>query len=256
MLQYGLNYLKQEAKLPIVADYLQFSRDSKHFIARERCEFISRLLNNNVAATSNTFNSDYDVRKLGTRQCQKHQRSKAKIASALPSPPRIQKQVLLSRKKTSSLTNSKKTSRSQSPSPERSQSSSPERVQSPVSKNQTNNKSVKKRQQQQLSKATTKTAMSSPSVTGAAATKTSNREKQGKSNSRSTSITHSTPILNRLRAKPNGRIAVASSSSPTSSSHLTPTDTKLKKKQTASMKKRRHSSEDEKDDEHAPVLPG
>ncbi|CAF3219190.1 unnamed protein product [Rotaria sp. Silwood2] len=98
---YGLNYLKQPATLPIVADYLQFTKDSKYLIARERCEFISRLLNNNVAATRNSSKINYDVTKLGTRQQQPQKRPKAHVATATvstytstpTSQPRTQKQV-------------------------------------------------------------------------------------------------------------------------------------------------------------------
>ncbi|CAF3515723.1 unnamed protein product [Rotaria socialis] len=66
-------------KLPPAADCLQYVQDSKYLIARERCEFISRLLNNNVAAARDSSNVDYDVTKLGTRQQQSQKRSKETV---------------------------------------------------------------------------------------------------------------------------------------------------------------------------------
>ncbi|CAF4342490.1 unnamed protein product, partial [Rotaria magnacalcarata] len=54
-------------KLPSVIDCLQYVQDSKYLIACERCEFISRLLNNIVAAARDTSSVDYDVTKLGIR---------------------------------------------------------------------------------------------------------------------------------------------------------------------------------------------
>ncbi|CAF3515304.1 unnamed protein product, partial [Rotaria sp. Silwood2] len=81
LIEYSLNYLKQQATLLIVADYLQFAQDSKYLIARERYEFISRLLNNNVVATKNSSKVDYDVTKLGTRQQQRQKRPKATAAA-------------------------------------------------------------------------------------------------------------------------------------------------------------------------------
>jgi hypothetical protein len=44
LIKYCLNYLKQQATLPIVSDYLKFAQDSRYLIARERCEFIFRLI--------------------------------------------------------------------------------------------------------------------------------------------------------------------------------------------------------------------
>ena len=73
LIQYGLNKLKYEGQLPIVADYTSFAFDKKFYVPRERCEFISRLLNTNAVATRNCTKTDYDVTKLGTRQqTQKH----------------------------------------------------------------------------------------------------------------------------------------------------------------------------------------
>ncbi|CAF1327114.1 unnamed protein product [Rotaria sordida] len=227
LLEYGLNYLKQQATLPIVADYLQFGQDSKYLIARERCEFISRLLNNNVAAARENSKGDYDVTKLGAQQTQIKKCSKetaiASTVSSSPSPStrqsHAQKQVLsLSSTTLSSSADEKSTSRSQS--------SSVERSQSPPPKKKTNNKLIKK--QQQLSKTTTK----KPAPT---------------------SYSRSTPILNRLRTKSNGRNAIASLSS-TSSTKPVVIVTVSNNKQTVSAKKRGHSSESEDNDDNTPIL--
>jgi len=228
--EYGLNYLKQQATLPIVADYLKFAQDSKYLIARERCEFISRILNNNVAATRNNSKVDYDVTKLGTRQQQTRKHPTIPAAtpklfsstSPSPCPPPTQKQVVSSTKTTSpsSLAN-KNISRSRS--------SSAEHSQSPPLKKQANNKLMKKQQQPQLSETPTKKAAP-------------------------TSNLRSTPILKRLRAMPNGRNAITSSSSSTSSSQPVLTATKPKHKQTNSVKKHGHSSRDEENGDGTPVL--
>ncbi|CAF4145245.1 unnamed protein product [Rotaria sordida] len=228
LIRFGLNYLKQQATLPIVADYVQFAQDSKYLITRERCEFISRLLNNNVAVARESSNVDYDVTKLVTRQKETQKCSKETAATTVSSSTststrqsRVQKQVLSSRKTTSSSSAANK-------SIDRSQSSSAERSQSPPpQKKQTNNKSIKNQQEKQLSKTTTE--QTAP-----------------------TSYLRSTPILNRLRAIPNGRTAVSSSSS--TSSRPIITVTKSKKKQIISAKKRKYSSENEENDDGTSVL--
>ncbi|CAF2510414.1 unnamed protein product [Rotaria sp. Silwood2] len=194
----------------------------------ERCEFISRLLNNNVAVARESSNVDYDVTKLGTRQKETQKCSKETAATTVSSSTststhqsRVQKQVLSSRKTTSSSSAANK-------SIDRSQSSSAERSQSPPpQKKQTNNKSIKNQQEKQLSKTTTE-------------------------HTAPTSYLRSTLILNRLRAIPNGRTALSSSSS--TSSRPIITVTKSKKKQIISAKKRKYSSENEENDDGTSVL--
>ncbi|CAF3461655.1 unnamed protein product [Rotaria socialis] len=243
LIQYGLNYLKCQAKLPIVVDYLNFAQDSEYFIARERCEFISRLLHSNITTTRNVVKFDYDVKKLGRRKGQKEILSSDKTASSSP------------------LIN-KKNSRSQSPSSERSQSSSSERSQSPLLNNKKQNVLLQKQQNQQLSEPTAKTVTSksespknlSRKATIIATTKTSIREKQKSCKSRSATTNRLTPILDRLRTKSNNRIPVVSSASSVASSHIVLTNTKSKKKQTVTIKKRSRSLENETDNEHVQVL--
>jgi len=68
LIQFSLNQLKNDGQLPIVADYTSFALNKKFYVSRERCEFISRLLNANTVATRNRTKVDYDVTKLGARQ--------------------------------------------------------------------------------------------------------------------------------------------------------------------------------------------
>ncbi|CAF4970316.1 unnamed protein product [Rotaria sp. Silwood1] len=108
-IEYGLNYLKQQGTLPIVADYVKFVQDFKYLISRERCELMSRILNNNVAVTRNSSKVDYDITKLETRPQQTQKRPTALAArttmssSTLPStdPSLTPKQALLSTTTTS-----------------------------------------------------------------------------------------------------------------------------------------------------------
>jgi hypothetical protein len=79
LIQFSLNKLKYDRQLPIVADYTSFALQQKFYVSRERCEFISRLLNANVVATKNCLKIDYDVTKLGARQ-QTHKRPVANVA--------------------------------------------------------------------------------------------------------------------------------------------------------------------------------
>ncbi len=79
LIQFGLNQLKNDGQLPIVADYTTFALLKKFHVARERCEFISRLLNANAVATRNCTKTDYDVTKLGARQ----QTQKRALATAV-----------------------------------------------------------------------------------------------------------------------------------------------------------------------------
>jgi hypothetical protein len=239
LVQFGLNFLKQQGVLPIVIDYLHFALNSKCFVARERCEFISRLLNNNVVATKNNIKADYDVKSLGTRKRGIQKKSKAKMATttvscskSMPtSPPCAQKQVFSTKTASSKFVIEKKNSRSQSPSAERSTSSSSERSQSSSSqcsqsappKKQINKKLVKNKQDQRPLKA--KIKRTTP-----------------------TSYSRATPILNRLRAKPNGRIDASSSS--TSSSRNVTSGAKSKNKKIGCRKKLGHSSDDEENDEN------
>ncbi|CAF2971839.1 unnamed protein product, partial [Rotaria sp. Silwood2] len=148
LIEYGLNYLKQQGTLSIVSDYVKFVQDSKYLISRERCEFISRILNNNVTVTRNSSKVDYDVTKLGTRQQQTQKRPTALAAtttvslSTLPSTNSslTPKQVFLSTTTTSlSPTADKSISRSRS--------SSAERCPSPPLKKQTYRKLMKKQEQ-------------------------------------------------------------------------------------------------------------
>ncbi|CAF4442567.1 unnamed protein product, partial [Rotaria magnacalcarata] len=220
LLKYDLNYLKCQGKLPSVIDCLQYVQDSKYLIARERCEFISRLLNNNVAAARDTSSVDYDVTKLGIRPQQPQKCLKESTitptASSSTSPPthkpRAQKQVLPSPKTTLSLSTVKKSTSC-------SQSSSDEHSPSPPLKKQKNknNKLIKKQKQQHVLKTTTEQATP-------------------------VSYLHSTPILSRLRVRPNNHIADAASSSSTSSSQPRLIATTSKNKQIAMTKKRGHSS--------------
>lgn len=227
-------------------------QDSKYFIARERCEFISRIINNNIAITKNRSKFDYDIKKLGRRMGQRQDLSRVKILSS------------------SSIFN-EKTSRSRSSSSEGSEPNSCEHLPSDISeysssalrKKQTN-RNLTKQQQQKILKVTTKkaaptsclTIISSPNDTDAAATKNSTRVKQRKSNNdRLALMNQSSPIVNRLRSKHNVRVPDVSSLFPASSSHRIVTDIKSKSKYRANTKKRSHSSENEKDDESTPVSP-
>ncbi|CAF1476082.1 unnamed protein product, partial [Rotaria sp. Silwood1] len=229
LLKYGLNYLKQQATLPIVADYLQFVQNSRYLIVRERCEFISRLLNNNAAAARENSKGDYDVTKLEARQPQIQKCSKEiEVTSTVSSSPSLSTRQSYAQKQVLSLSSTTLSSSPDEKSTSRSQSSSVERSQSPPPKKQTNNKLIKK-QQQQLSKTTTK----KPAPI---------------------SYSRSTPILNRLRIKSNDRNAIASSSSSTSSTKPVLIVTRSNKKQTVSAKKRGHSSENEDNDDDTPIL--
>ncbi|CAF2977241.1 unnamed protein product, partial [Rotaria sp. Silwood2] len=228
LIEYGLNYLKQHGTLPIVADYVKFVQDSKYLISRERCEFISRILNNNVAVTRNSSKVDYDVTKLGTRQQQTQKRPTALAAtttvssSTLPStdPSLTPKQVLLSTTTSLSPIADKSTSRSRS--------SSAERCPSPLPKKQTYRKLMKKHEQLLSSKTPIKKAAPPSSL-------------------------YSTPIAKRLRTMTNGTTTISLSSS-TLSSQPVLTATQSKKKQAVSVKKRNHLSKDEEDDNGKPVL--
>jgi hypothetical protein len=80
LIQFSLNELKYNKQLPIVADYTSFALHQKFYVSRERCEFISRLLNANIVATKNCLKKDYDVTKLGARQ-QTHKRPVATVAA-------------------------------------------------------------------------------------------------------------------------------------------------------------------------------
>ncbi|CAF3124788.1 unnamed protein product [Rotaria socialis] len=203
-----------------VADCLQYLQDSKYLIARERCEFISRLLNNNAAAARDSSNVDYDVTKLGTRQqqSQKCLNEIVVVPSILSSTststytPHVQKKLLPS-------TNTPLLSSATKKSASSSQSSSDERSPSPPLKKQKNknNKLIKKQKQQHALKTTTEQATP-------------------------VSYLHSTPILSRLRVRPNNHIADTASSSSTSSSQPRLIATTSKNKQIAMMKKRGHSS--------------
>ncbi|CAM4842605.1 unnamed protein product [Rotaria magnacalcarata] len=220
LLKYDLNYLKCQGKLPSVIDCLQYVQDSKYLIACERCEFISRLLNNIVAAARDTSSVDYDVTKLGIRPQQPQKCLKESTvtptASSSTSPPthkpRAQKQVLPSPKTTLSLSTVKKSTSC-------SQSSSDEHSPSPPLKKQKNknNKLIKKQKQQHVLKTTTEQATR-------------------------VSYLRSTPILIRLRVRPNNHIADAASSSSASSSQHRLIATTSKNKQIAMTKKRGHSS--------------
>ncbi|CAF4336998.1 unnamed protein product, partial [Rotaria sp. Silwood2] len=228
LIEYGLNYLKQHGTLLIVADYVKFVQDSKYLISRERCEFISRILNNNVAVTRNSSKVDYDVTKLGTRQQQTQKRPTALAAtttvssSTLPStdPSLTPKQVLLSTTTSLSPISDKSTSRSRS--------SSAERCPSPLPKKQTYRKLMKKHEQLLSSKTPIKKAAPPSSL-------------------------YSTPIAKRLRTMTNGTTTISLSSS-TLSSQPVLTATQSKKKQAVSVKKRNHLSKDEEDDNGKPVL--
>ncbi|CAF3193130.1 unnamed protein product [Rotaria sp. Silwood2] len=228
LIEYGLNYLKQHGTLLIVADYVKFVQDSKYLISRERCEFISRILNNNVAVTRNSSKVDYDVTKLGTRQQQTQKRPTALAAtttvssSMLPStdPSLTPKQVLLSTTTSLSPTADKSTSRSRS--------SSAERCPSPLPKKQTYRKLMKNHEQLLSSKTPIKKAAPPSSL-------------------------YSTPIAKRLRTMTNGTTTISLSSS-TLSSQPVLTATQSKKKQAVSVKKRNHLSKDEEDDNDKPVL--
>lgn len=81
LIQFGINELKYNGQLPIVADYKNFALHKKFYVARERCEFISRLLNANIVATRNCSKIDYDVTKLRARQ-QTHKRPLTTVAAA------------------------------------------------------------------------------------------------------------------------------------------------------------------------------
>ncbi|CAF4508263.1 unnamed protein product [Rotaria socialis] len=73
LIQFRFNELKYNGQLPIVADYTSFALHNKFYVSRERCEFISRLLNATIIATQNCLKIDYDVTKLGARkQTHKH----------------------------------------------------------------------------------------------------------------------------------------------------------------------------------------
>lgn len=80
LIQFGFNELKYNGQLPIVADYTRFALHNKFYVSRERCEFISRLLNATIIATRNCLKIDYDVTKLGTRK-QTHKHSLAAVAA-------------------------------------------------------------------------------------------------------------------------------------------------------------------------------
>jgi hypothetical protein len=81
LIQFGFNQLKYNGKLPIVADYTNFALHEKFYVSRERCEFISRLLNANIIATRNCIKTDYDVTTLGTRK-QTNKRLLTTVAAA------------------------------------------------------------------------------------------------------------------------------------------------------------------------------
>jgi hypothetical protein len=80
LIQFGLNELTYNGQLPIVADYTSFALHKKFYVSRERCEFISKLLNANIVATRNCLKIDYDVTKLGARK-QTHKRPLATVAA-------------------------------------------------------------------------------------------------------------------------------------------------------------------------------
>ncbi|CAF3316520.1 unnamed protein product [Rotaria socialis] len=190
-------------KLPPVADCLQYVQDSKYLIARERCEFISRLLNNNEHDNNN----------------HKKRSKETVVAPAVFSltptsthTPRVQKNVISSRKTTLLSSGTKKSASS-------SQSSSDESSQSPPLKKQKNknNKLIKKQKQQHVLKTTTEQGAPAPHL-------------------------RSIPILSRLRVRPNDHTAGVSSSYSTSLSEPGLIATISKNKQTARVKKRQHSS--------------
>lgn len=243
LVQFGLNYLKQQGMLPIVIDYVHFVLNSRCFVAGERCEFISRLLNNNVVATKNNIKADYDMKSLGARQCGIQKKSKTKMATTTvsyltsmpPSPLCAQQQVFSTKTASSKFVTKRKNSHSQSPSAERSKSSSSERSQSSSSERSQFSSS----ERSQSSSAERSQSASSQCSQSPPPKKQSNKL--------------ATPILNRLRAKPNGRIGA--SSSPTSSSRNVPSAAKSKNKKIGCGKKRGHSSDDEKSDENQSVLP-
>ncbi|CAF1543997.1 unnamed protein product [Adineta ricciae] len=235
LIAYGLNYVKSQGSLPIISDYFNYVQSSRFFVARERCEFISRLLNSNVVATKGTLKHDYNIKTLGKR---KH----------------LKEVVLPTDKPSSATVIEKKFVRSQSSSSERSQSSAYERAISSFAKKQKTSKSIKKQKQQQKVKARVEKAVaiselhtiSSWDATDTINKKNSTPEKTNKSNTnRLPMINRSTPIINRLRTKPNGRNDATSSSSVLSSSHVVATNTKSKNKQTAYSNKRSHLSDDE-----------
>ncbi|CAF3713516.1 unnamed protein product [Rotaria socialis] len=207
-------------KLPPAADCLQYVQDSKYLIARERCEFISRLLNNNVAAARDSSNVDYDVTKLGTRQQQSQKRSKETVVaptvfSSTPTSthtPRAQKNVISSTKTTLLSSGTKKSASSSQSSSDESSQSSPLKKQ----KNK-NNKLIKKQKQQHVLKTTAEQGAPAPHL-------------------------RSIPILSRLRVRPNDHTAGVSSSYSTSLSEPGLIATISKNKQTARVKKRQHSS--------------
>lgn len=80
LIQFGINELKYNGQLPIVADYTSFALHNKFYASRERCEFISRLLNATIIATRNYLKIDYDVTKLGARK-QTHKHPLATVAA-------------------------------------------------------------------------------------------------------------------------------------------------------------------------------
>ncbi|CAF4467186.1 unnamed protein product, partial [Rotaria magnacalcarata] len=215
LIQYGLNYLKCQAKLPIVVDYLNFAQDSEYFIARERCEFISRLLHSNITATRNVIKQHN--KKNSRSQSPSSERSQSSSSERSQSP-------LLNNKKQNVLL----------------QKQQNQQLSEPTAKTVTS----KSESPKNLSR----------KATIMATTKTSIREKQKSCKSRSATTNRLTPILDRLRTKSNNRIPVVSSASSVASSHIVLTNTKSKKKQTVTIKKRSRSLENETDNEHVQVL--
>lgn len=250
--------MKRQATLPIVADYVKLAQDSKYFIARERCEFVSRLLNNNVTATRSTSKLNYDIKKLGKRK-----RGQVLLsAKTNASSSHITKKTPLPQSPLSEHSRSSSPQRSRSSSPECSRSSSFEHSQSSLSNNKEKGNLIKNQEKQQLSKATTRKVaptsyspkIPSSNPTDTAATKNSTRKKPKSCNSRSALVDRSTPILDRLRTKRTGRNAVVASLSSGVSSNVVLNTTKSKNKNTENDKKHSHSSENEKDNECTPVL--
>lgn len=214
LIQHGLNHLKFHGKLPIVAEYMQSAQELKYFIARERCEFISRLLNNNVAATIVKTRADYDVTKLRSRY---------------------------DRKRSASPVASKNSSRSSSSSSEHSPSSFLHKQKGPESTETQQEPSSKPKGKKASSAVCLLTSPSTTEKDGPTA-KRSTRKKQGKSNDN-----ESTSISNRSRTRSDGRVTAIPilCSTLTSSLNLESKTTNLKNKQPEHSQKRSHSSDKE-----------
>lgn len=219
LLQYAFNHLKLYGKFPVVADYVEFAQDSKYFIARERCEFISRLLHNNVAATLTKSHTANEIKKARNRK---------------------------DRRKSSSSNASKNSPPLQSISSECSEST-PSEYSSATQ--ETDDKSIEKKQEsipkgkeKKASSPVCLASLSSTDENDAPVSKRTIIEKQNKP-----SDNHSTPIINRLRAKSKGRItAVPLLCTALSSSLCLDSSTpSSKKKRTENREKRSYSSEKE-----------